>query len=388
MPQPAQSRDLDTALDERLNAIRGGGRPVPPSVRALAAYAQHTDCPLATLGFAAGVDFDRLLADTSLATPFGQSPFAIGRGRMFEERLRADGHAIALGLLRDPLGLPADAKAVNLRDGIPAGPGRMPARSVATATHLRAALAADPSAPHLLDGAVLPGEVGGRAAFFEADLLAAPPAAPLRVGEVKSFPKVDGQVDPDQFGPALDQAAVYVLLARRAVDRIGGKPDAVSDRVFLVTPQNVGLTPALSEVAVNARVRRVERVLEAVPAVADVAAATPPDITFAPVADRQADERTRLDALHSVADRVGTSYSPGCLGSCGNARFCRGRAVSVESPCAIGPAVERLFPRIVTLGRAAALSRGAVPTTDEAPAAELLARAGRLIDAVPVRSPS
>lgn len=378
-------------LERRLAAIRGGGKRVSPSVRVLAAYARHTDCPLATLGFAAGVDFDRLLAGTALASPFGQSPFAINRGLAFERRLRADGHALALQLLRDPLGLPADAKAVDLRGGFPAGPARMPARAAATADRLRAALAGDPAAPRLLDGAVLPAAVGGLPAHFEADLLAAPPAAPLRVGEVKSFPRVDGRVDADQLGAALDQAAVYVHLARGAVDRLGGKPERVDDRAFVVTPHNVGLTPVVSEVNVAGRVRRVERVLAAVPAAADVAAAAPPGLTFAPVADRHADERSRLDALDAVADQIGTAYSPGCLGTCGNARFCRARAVAAQSPCALGPAAGRLLPGVLTLGRAAALTRGAAPAPAEAPAAELLARAGRLIDAAlppPPGSPS
>ncbi len=55
--------------DLRPQAIRGTAPRRTPGVRALAAYAEHADCPLATLGFVAGVDFDRLLLDTPYQAP-------------------------------------------------------------------------------------------------------------------------------------------------------------------------------------------------------------------------------------------------------------------------------------------------------------------------------
>src|SRR5207249_2710689 len=67
-------------VEQRLAAIRGVAPRRSPNVRVLAGYAQHTNCNLATLGFAAGVNFDRLLVKTRFQMPFGQSPFAIGRG--------------------------------------------------------------------------------------------------------------------------------------------------------------------------------------------------------------------------------------------------------------------------------------------------------------------
>jgi hypothetical protein len=372
-----------THPQRRLDEIRGPAPRRSPSVRVLAAFAQNTDCRLATLGFAAGVDFDRLLKGTRFQPAFGQSPFAFARGLAFEKMLRDADYALTVGLLRGPLGLPATgARVANLRDGFPAGPGRMPARAKATADLLRFILRGDPAAPHLIDGAVVRGTVGGVDAFFEADALAARDAGgEIRVAEVKSFPKVDDRVDPDQLGSALDQSAVYVLLTREAVAALGGDPDKlVSDRVMLITPRNVGLTPTLSEQRVTARVARVRRVFASIPDAADVAAATPADISFGPVADDTADEQRRLATLHDVADRVGTAYTPGCLATCGNARFCRARAVAAGSPCVSGTAAVRLLPEVLTLGRAESLTRGAVPTPAEVPVATLLERAGRLID--------
>lgn len=370
-------------LERRLQQIRGSAPSRSPSVRVLGAFAQNTDCRLATLGFAAGVDFDRLLKSTRFQPAFGQSPFAFARGLAFEKMLRDADYALTLGLLRGPLGLPATgARVVSLRDGFSAGPGRMPARVKATADLIRQVILGEPAAPHLIDGAVIRGVVGGIDAYFEADALAARAAGgELRVAEVKSFPKVDDRVDPDQLGSALDQSALYVMLTRDAVGALGGNPEQlVSDRVLLITPRNVGLTPTLSEQRVTARVARMRRVFSAVPRAEDVAAATPADIYFGPVADETADEAARLDTLHDIADRVGTAYTPGCLATCGNARFCRARAVAAGSPCVSGTAAVRLLPEVLTLGRAESLTRGSMPTPTEAPVADLLERAGRLID--------
>jgi hypothetical protein len=343
---------------------------------------------LATLGFVAGINFDRLLQGTRFRPAFGQSPFAFQRGLAFEKMLRESDYALTRDLLRGPLGLsPADVRVINLRDGFGSSGNPMPARADATAGLLHKIIEGDRTSPHLIDGAVLRGSVGGTEAFFEADALAArATGGEIRVAEVKSFPKVDDRVDPEQLGSALDQAAVYVHLTRGTVATLGGDPEKlVSDRVMLITPRNVGLTPTLSEQRVTARVSRVQRVLAAVPAAADVAAATPADISFGPVGGEKAPESARLDALNVIADRIGTAYTPNCLTTCGNARFCRERAVRAGSPCVTGTTAVRLLPEILTLGRAESLTRGGEPTRAEAPAGDLLARAGRLIDqAVPV----
>jgi hypothetical protein len=374
---------LDPVSATRLDAIRGPFPRRTPDVRVLADFSQNTACQLATLGFAAGVDFGKLLKGTKFQSAFSHSPFAVLRGVTFESRLRENNYALTVDLLREPLGLAVTgARMVNLRDGFPSGPGRMPARLKATNDLLGPILRGDPAATNWLDGAVLRGTIGGMEAFFEADALGVRTATrEIRVAEVKSFPKVDDRVDPDQLGSALDQSALYVLLARDAVAALGADPErCVSDRVMLITPRNVGLTPTLSEQRISARVTRMQRVFVGIPNFGDVAASTPADISFGLVADQKADEQKRLDKLNDIADRVGTAYTPSCMTSCANARFCRTRAVRAGDPCVSGTTAVRLLPEILTLGRAAVLTRGATPTTGEGPAATLLERAGRLID--------
>lgn len=371
-------------LDRRIAEIRGTSPIQSPSVHRLAAYSQHTDCTLATLGFSAGVDFDRLLKGTRLEAPFGQSPFAFRRGLSFEKRLRDDDYSATLQVLRDEMGFRGGKLAVvNLRKAYPANAASMPLRARDTRAILDRIARGDSAAPDLIDGAVLCGTIGGRFAYFEADALAARSGLQIRVAEVKSFPKVDGRVDAEKLGAALDQVAVYALLARGEIDRLGfDAVRLVSDVGLLITPLNVGMTPTLSVQKVVNRIARIEKLLASVPRVTDVAASVPADLSFGPVADRTADEGQRLDALHVIADGVGTAYKPSCLTTCGNALFCRERAFQKGLPCIAGTSAVRLLPGVPSLDRAEELTRGVMPAPSEEAAAGQLARAGRLYDAM------
>jgi hypothetical protein len=371
-------------VERRIAEIRGGSPSQSPSVRVLAAYSQHTDCNLATLGISAGINFDRLLAGTQFQAPFGQSPFAFRRGLSFEKLLRADSYAATLAVLREEMRYTGTSlRVANLRESYPATSASMPLRAKDTREILERIIRGDRSAPDLIDGAVLGGSVGGRQAFFEADALAARAGAQVRVAEVKSFPKVDGRVDAEKLGAALDQVAIYILLARAEVERLGGDPaQLVSDHALLITPMNVGMTPTLSVQRVANRMARIEKLLASVSRVEDVAASVPAGLSFGPAADSNADEDKRLDSLSSVADRVGTAYKPACLTSCGNAMFCRERAFRQGLPCVAGTSAVRLLPGVSSLNRAEELTRGATPAPGEEPAADQLARAGRLYDTI------
>src|SRR5437867_2876447 len=104
------------AREPNFDLIRGAAPTRSPSVRVLAAFSGHADCRLAALGFAAGIDFDKLLARTPFAVPFGQSPFAFARGEAFERSLSRDGYGPLLSLLRDQMGFSVgDARIANLR---------------------------------------------------------------------------------------------------------------------------------------------------------------------------------------------------------------------------------------------------------------------------------
>lgn len=365
-----------SALD-RLAILAGDAPQRRPNVRSLAKFAANSTCQLATLGFAARVDFDEILAGTRFEAPFGQSPFAFRRGNQFEEGLRRDGHAPVLGLLKETLGYDTTgARVENVRKGFEKSRDRMRARADRTEVLIREILAGKRGAPNLLDGAVLTREVGGLPAYFEADAVAAHFDRPIHAGEIKSFPTVDGQADPDKVGAAVAQVAIYILLLRELVERNGGDPGMVSGDALLITAKNTGLQPTMAVKSVGREVDRARRILDDAPDVEELTRSLPTKLpSFGAVA--KGGEPQRVEAAHQLAKEVGTNYRPDCLSSCGFSRLCRDRAHTAGSPCRVGPQLLRLLPNIDSLDRVAELAAGAKPNDGERSVADQLARAAR-----------
>ena len=389
MARPKKSK-LTVAESEILEAVRGRARPARPNVRRLAAFANVHGCPTAAVAFAAGVDTNRVFTGSAYEMPFGQSPFAIGRGIAFEQLLRQHGHAELRRVLTDGLGVDFSLAPVeNLREGYQPNRTGLTMRASVTKNHMKEIVTGPPQ-PIILDGAVLQAEIGGIAAFFEADEMAIGVGGAIIVGENKSWPIVDGRpTDDDALGSALDQAATYALLGRYTLDAIGIDPDHVSGDVVVVTPRNTGLTPVVHRQSVDSRIKRIERLLRSVPKVSEIAADIPADLTFDAVADETAPEGARLESFASLTERLGKKFEPGsCLTSCGFAWACRQCVFSAGDPAVAGDIVARALPGVVTLHRVAELSHGAPPSPAEASAAGPIARAGRLYDeAVPVAAP-
>jgi len=344
-------------------------------VRTLAKYAANSSCRLATLGFAARVDFDKLLAGTRFAAPFGQSPFAFRRGNRFEETLRENGHAPLLGLLGEALDYDtANARVENLRKGA----GRtMEDRSVRTRALVKEIVSGKRGAPNLLDGAVLSRSIGGTMAYFEADAVAAHFERPIHAGEIKSFPTVDGQADPDKMGAAIAQVSIYILLLRELAEEVGGKADQVTDQALVITAKNTGLQPTIVVKSVGREIDRAARILAQAPTADQLAKDLSPRVPgFGVVA--AGDPVARIEAAHELAEQVGTNYRPECLSSCGLSRLCRHRAREEGCASRVGSHLVRLLPNIDNLDRATELADGAKPTADEQSVAEQLQRAAKL----------
>lgn len=382
---------LSAPANDALAAVRGRAPSTRPNVRRLAAFANVHSCPTAAVAFAAGVDTNRTFAESRVQMAFGQSPFAIGRGIAFENLLRQHGHAELRRVLTEGLGVDFSLAPIeNLREGYQPNRVGLTMRASVTKNHMKE-IATGPPGPIVLDGAVLQADIGGIHAFFEADEMAIGVAGEIMVGENKSWPVVDGRpTDEDALGAALDQAATYVLLGRRTLEVAGIDPEHVSGNVVIVTPRNTGLSPVLHRQNVDGRIRRIERLLSAVPNVAEMATDIPAGVTFDAVADTEADDDARIEAFAGIIDELGNTYEPGsCLTSCGFAWACRECAFGSGDPAIAGGPVARALPGVVTLGRVAELGRGAPPSTAEAPAAGPIARAGRLYDeAVPVAAPT
>jgi|SRR5581483_11140849 len=364
-----------------LERIRGTKKPTRPSVQRLAAFANVHRCPTATVAFAAGVDTNRLFGQSPYQMPFGQSPFAIGRGLGFEGLLRAQGHAELRRVLGEGLGADFTTAGVhNLRDGYTPDLNGLKLKAKTTKGHL--ITIAGTGGQVVIDGAVLRANVGGIDSYLEADEVAIGVNGQIVVGENKSWPIVDGRpTDPDAFGSALDQAATYILLTRRTLEAAGLDPNIVSGEAILITPTNTGLTPTLHRQDVEVRVRRARRLLDQVPHVDDIAAGVGAAVTFKQVGDTTLDADRRLHAFEKATSTIGRLYDPGsCLASCGFAWACRTCAYGQGDPAIAGATIVRAAPGITNLARIADLAAGATPNGDEALAAPTLERAGRLFD--------
>ena len=363
----------------RLTRLRGDAAERAPNVRALAKFAANSTCKLATLGFAARVDFDTILENTRYAVPYGQSPFAFRRGNTFEERLRADRHQPIRTLLRDSLQLVVDPVRVkNVREDKRGNRAPIAKRADTTQDLLASIVRGERDAPQLIDGAVLSREIGGQRAFFEADAVAVQVNGRIQAGEIKSFPTVDGQADPDKVGAAIQQVAIYVLLLRDLVTQVGGDPESVSSDALLITPKNTGLQPVMAIKPIGREVDRARRILDAAPTAAELVADLPASLpSFGNVAT-SASEAERIDAAHALADQVGTNYVPSCLSSCGMSRLCRERAHDAGDPSRLGGHLVRMLPDVNSLERVSALASGKPPTALEQPVAEQLVRVERL----------
>lgn len=367
------------SAEAQLEHIRGQAPEKTPTIRVLAAAAEHHDCAFACLALATRTDLDRLAEGTFFEVDFGQDPQAFQRGQTFEHMVKARDYAALIQLLREQAGFAlTDVRIRDLRAGATPNERGLKLRAAETKQLLRKIVHKASDAPNIVDGAVLTCKIAGRTAYFEADGLAAASGGKLHVAEIKSFPLTDGRCDPDKLGAACEQAAWYVMICRRTLIELKLPPDAVSDEGFVILSKDLGLTPTLLRQNLAARVRRAAALLDATPVGDDVIQAANglqfPAIEMAP--------EDRLDRLEAMMDQVGTKYGPPCLQNCGMARLCRGRAHDAGLASVCGSAIVRLLPGVRTLSRAAQLASGATPAPTEVHAAVDLSRANTLYERV------
>lgn len=353
------------SLGPKLDALRGLTTPTRrPNVRSLATHAQLSRCGLASLGFGLGVNSDRLLEGlktSSLQMPFGQSPFAMARGQMFENYLvRNDGEVLVAALQRDAnFSLPSP-RIVDLRKGYPRNYTGLQLRAKQTKHLLLDIIKQKTGAPHLIVGAVFEAPIAGIPSFLEADAVAARDSGHPQIytGEIKSFPIVDGRIDSQQLGKATDQAAVYQLLLQMAVDEVGGDPSVVSPTAMIITPVNTGFQPRVSSLDISARVQRTRELLEVVPDLDELASKVPAAASFEIVANKDNDDGQRLDTLAVIADAAGVRLCSSCMTACPLFRFCRSRAHAGAELTVLGDTASRLLPGIDTMADVRRLSNG------------------------------
>lgn len=250
---------MDTTED-RLGRIRGHAAPRNHNARTIAALTHNPGCGRRAVMDAAGVDKQRIAAHLGFAAPFGQSRFALTRGKVFESHVKADGCAELLRLLRDHLGLPIREVSYDDLEEVGGNTNRE-LRHAQTRRLLARAAAAGKDAGTMFDHPLLRLQVGGRGAYLEPDLIAFRLHGRFHIVEIKSFAIIDGQADGDKVAAAAIQSAVYVLALRQLMQELGTGAGAVAHEVFLICPENFSNRPTAARLDVRKQLTVLRRQL-------------------------------------------------------------------------------------------------------------------------------
>ncbi|MGW4168434.1 hypothetical protein ACWEGX_16035 [Streptomyces chartreusis] len=363
MPLP---RTRGTALRHRLAELRGPDVPAKAlDARALAALAANPGCKRRAILDGAGVNKAALAGALGSRSAFGQSQFALTRGNAFEAKVKADGGAELLRLVREKLDRgaepPAHARVPELTATGPEG------RTARTALALREATEA-PGEWTLLDHPMLALDVAGSPAFLEPDAVVVHPDGSWTVVEIKSFPMLDGSADPAKVGAAARQAAVYVLALEEVAARLESAP-RVRDRVLLVCPKDFSNLPTASAVDVRKQRAVTARQLDRLTRIEDIADALPAGTCFSP-------ELPAAD-LTAAVESVPAAYAPECLSACELAFHCRARSLESGAVTSLGRSVRAELGGLTTVEDVLSAARGESGDPDD-PAVAALRRAARL----------
>ncbi|WP_371497160.1 hypothetical protein OG871_14390 [Kitasatospora sp. NBC_00374] len=363
---PAQADPLAGRLAE----LRG---PVPQrslDARALAALAANPGCRRRALLDAAGVDKAAVAQQLGRPAPFGQSPFAIARGNVFEARLKDDGYAALLTPLRRLLGLPPEGGTP------PAVPDLLrratPAVRAERTREVLAEAAADTDGWTLLDHPMLRLTVAGSQAYLEPDAVLVH-GGRCTVVEIKSFPVLDGVADPAKVGAAARQAAVYVLALQETAARSAGRvpgagPYAVDElpgspalTVLLVCPKDFTNRPTAEAVDVRRELATTRRQLARLARIDQLLDALPPGTTFDLAPDSSGAPARPAEELAAAVAAVPAAYSPDCLSACELSFHCRDQARCSDAVEQLGRGVRGELGSIRTVGLALAAAAGTAP---------------------------
>jgi hypothetical protein len=375
------------AVRAKLEQLAKGARRSSTNARSLAAMADNPACHARRLLDAAGIDKTSLAKTVGKAPPAEQSPFAIVRGNRFEKDVKADGYRVIVDLLREN-GFPVGS--VHYRDlrlELPIRPGMAKAardkvlgdRADETRKIVIEMAREAPGAFQLIDGGALQWNYGGVAARLEADGIAWRLGGRIHIIEIKSFPIVDGQADPDKVGSAARQAAVYVAALQDLLEEHRLDPGIVSTRILLVCPKNTSLFPTARVIDVERQIRGLRRMLANRDSIGDIVERLEDGANLDMAGVPTAAAREKLDRVLGAA---GTNYVPRCLGSCSLAYHCRERARAAGDLACLGQTVRASLGVVRTLPRVLELADGASPSVGEEDVATMLVQARHFLRAV------
>ncbi|SDL61277.1 hypothetical protein SAMN05421874_1254 [Nonomuraea maritima] len=363
----------------RLEALRGTTPPRPHDARAIAALAANPGCARRALMDGAGIDKDAAARHLGFPAPFGQSPFAITRGNMFEALVKADGCAELLRMLRELLDLPVEEVAYHDVENVGAHLRHTHTRSLLDHA-ARSTTAAEPvSAATFYDHPLLSLSIAGHTAYLEPDLVAFQLGGRFHVVEVKSFSVIDGQADPAAVAAAARQAAVYVLAMRTTLEELGHDPGLVSHDVVLVCPENFANRPVATLVDVRKQLAVLRRQLTRMTTLDRLLDALPDDLTFDLRPDDDGRPTRPVAELADALSRTTARYAPDCLSTCDMCFFCRDEARQEGASDLLGRQVRDELGGVASVAEALGLADGTrTPAEGQEEIARLLRNAERL----------
>ncbi|TWE17410.1 hypothetical protein [Kitasatospora atroaurantiaca] len=371
-PPPTSGRGDPHA--QRLSELRGPAPQRSLDARALAALAANPGCRRRAVLDAAGVDKAAVAQQLGRPAPFGQSPFAIARGNIFESRLKDDGYAALLEPLRRHLGLPADSTPLTVPDLLRRA---TPAVRAERTREALASAAADRSAWTLLDHPMLRLTVAGSPAYLEPDAVVVH-GGRCTVVEIKSFPVLDGSADPAKVGAAARQAAVYVLALQETAAALAGGaldaspyaapefPGSPELSVLLVCPKDFTNRPTAAAVDIRRELATTRRQLARLTRIEQLLDALPPGTTFDLAPDEAGSPTRPVEELSAAVEAVPAAYSPDCLSSCELGFHCRAQARCADSVEQLGRGVRGELGSIRTVTEALAAATGQARETGRA----------------------
>jgi hypothetical protein len=231
----------------------------------------------------------------------------------------------------------------------------------------------------VLDHAMTVLVVGGQPVYLEQDALAFRDGDRLRICEMKSFPIVDGQADPEKAGAAARQTAVYVASIQDTLESMGADPAIVSTEVVLICPRNYSIRPTGALLDIDRELRSLRRQLERRSRVGDILDRLPDELCLLETPDDGDDAEPEPDAAGQVLAQLEPHYLPGCLSRCDLGRLCRAEAMEQDNPARLGDPADTLLGGLTTVAEAVALSNGTEPGDDQTEVAEALRRTRRLL---------
>ncbi|MBB5631316.1 hypothetical protein [Sphaerisporangium krabiense] len=309
---------------------------------------------------AAGVDKDATATHLGFPAPFGQSPFAITRGNVFESLVKDSGCAELLRMLRELLGLPIPLASYTDLGDVGGNPSAH-LRHAHTRALIDRAARDDDGAGTLYDHPLLRLEIAGRHSYLEPDVVAFRLAGRFHIVEIKSFAVVDGQAEPDKVAAAARQAAVYVLALRTMLEELGHDPSRVSHDVVLVCPENFANRPVATLLDVRRELAVLTRQLSRMAKVGAIVDTLPDDLTFDLAPDADGVPTRPVAELRAAVGAVDARYAPECLSTCDLCFFCRDEAAGAGSTELLGRQVRDALGGVATVGEALGLADGSLP---------------------------